>query len=94
MTKKDEKGGGKNFFYVFVRLNKLEKEPEYWVFPSLLVNKIIREIHKKYSGSRNKSGKKPKKTDIRAFVVRDHRLYPKKWGYVCSKKYYKNYSIF
>lgn len=87
MTKKDEEYSERGLFYIFVRLNQLEGEPEYWVFPSSIVSKRIKESHSKWLSIERRDGKKHKDTDIRIFMVRNHALYPKDWNEICRKNY-------
>ena len=36
LSQKDDSGQSKDFFYIFVRLNEFETEPDFWVIPSNL----------------------------------------------------------
>jgi hypothetical protein len=48
LSNKDEVGASDDFFYIFVILNKFEKEPDFWVIPSKVVNSTICGSHKKF----------------------------------------------
>jgi len=90
---KDEKGGSDDFYYIFVRLNKFIKEPDFWVIPSKVVNTLLSEEHKKWLSMSSLSGKKHKDNPIRLLPVELTRgaklVYPENWEKEIAK-YYKN----
>jgi len=92
MGKKDEETSERGLFYIFVRLNQLEEEPDYWIFPSSIVSKRVKESHEKWLRIERRDGGKHKDTDIRSFMVKDDKLYPEGWGKICDK-HYKNTKI-
>lgn len=64
---KDEIGGHEDFFYVFITLNKMESEPNYWVVPSIRVNKILKDVNNIYFNKPGKKGQKLNDVGLRKF---------------------------
>lgn len=95
LSEKDEKGGAKDFYYVFVRLNEFKKEPEFWVVPSKRVNYILRKSHKIWKKTRGKKGQKHGKSNVRNFFIEFTESIKKYYPSVTEseiKNYYKNVS--
>ncbi len=87
VSNKDEKGASSDFFYVFVKLNKFVKEPDFWVIPSKVVNLLVSESHKKFLDRGNKDN------SIRLLPIKLTKgaklLFPENWEEEVQK-YYKN----
>ena len=90
---KDEIGYSNDFYYAFVKLNKFEKEPDFWIIPSEIVCPLIKNAHKKWGDTPGKNNRKHGTSAIRwlPFEVRgaDEIYYPKEWDNEI-KQYYKN----
>jgi hypothetical protein len=95
LSKKDEEGGAKDFYYVFVRLNEFKKEPEFWVVPSKRVNYILKKSHAIWKKTRGKKGQKHGESSVRNFLVlvsKNAKIY---YPFVSEREiqsYYKNIS--
>jgi len=93
LSQKDEEGGSEDFYYAFVKLNEFEIEPEFWVIPSLIVNKILADSDRIYSSTPGRKGQARKSTSLRIMPVvvskYNESFYPKTWENDL-KKYYKN----
>jgi len=92
MSPKNEEIIENNLFYGFVRLNSLEKEPEFWIVPSRVVASQVKKSYNKWVNSLGRNGKKHKPGPWRAFRIKTDKYYPKKWTEKC-KKYYKAISL-
>jgi hypothetical protein len=90
---KDESGQSNDFYYAFVKLNKFEKEPDFWIIPSKIVCPLIKEAHKKWTETLGKNNKKHGVSTIRwlPFEIKgaDEIYYLKEWENEI-KQYYKN----
>lgn len=94
LSNKDEEGGSDDFYYAFVRLNEFKKEPDFWIVPSKVVNKILFESSNIYFNKKlRRDGKKHKDVGLRNFWIEmtktSKELYPENWENIL-KKYYKN----
>ncbi len=93
LSVKDEVGLAKDFYYVFVRLNEYKTEPDYWIIPSKIVCKLIKEAHKKWTTTLGKNDRPHGKSNIRILPIElrgaQNIYYPKAWTKQV-KKYYKN----
>ena len=59
LSVKDEDGESDDFYYVFVRLSKdFSKEPDFWIIPSKIVCRLIKEASKKWMDGSGRNGKK------------------------------------
>lgn len=91
MDEKDEKRIEKNLFYAFVRLNNLEKAPEYWIVPSKIVAAYVKSSHKRWTRT---LGLKKQKHDCkfkgRAFRIKWDKYSPENWSEKCERYYKKN----
>lgn len=93
LAEKDENGASDDFFYAFVKLNKFNKEPDFWIIPSKVVSKIIADSHRCYMKQMCKSGEMHKDGNLRNLWIENsassYRTYPKEWQSML-KGYYKN----
>jgi len=46
LSKKNENNISKDFFYIFVRMNDLKKNPDYWTMPSKIIGPYVKKRHK------------------------------------------------
>jgi len=87
LSNKDEEGASDDFFYVFVKLNKFVKEPDFWVIPSKVVNLLVSGSHKRFLDRGNKDN------SVRLLPITLTKgarlLFPETWEEEVSK-YYKN----
>lgn len=67
LNQKAENYFSDNLFYVFVNLNKNEKQPDYFVVPSKIVAKYCKEGHSIWLKTPSKKGQKHKDTTVRKF---------------------------
>lgn len=96
LSDKDEKGGTEDFYYAFVRLNEFKKEPDFWIVPSIIVNKVIFESSDIYFNKKlRRDGQKYNDVGLRNFWLEINKtnkdLYPENWEKELEK-YYKNLS--
>ncbi|MEI7765475.1 MAG: hypothetical protein WCI93_02710 [bacterium] len=93
LSEKDETGQADDFYYIFVKLNGFEQEPDFWVIPSKIVCPLIRDAHKKWGAMLGKNDRPHGISNLRRLplVVRgqDEKYYPKEWEKEI-KQYYKN----
>jgi len=96
LSSKDEEGQADDFFYVFVKLNGFNKEPDFWVIPSNTVCPLLKNNHSKWMKTLGRNGKKHGVSGIRLLdllhletreVIK--KFYPKDWNEQV-KEYYKN----
>ena len=92
MNEKCENFSSPDLFYAFVKINEFKKEPDFWIFPSKLVSKIIKENHLKWLKTPNKKGGKHKNNPFRKFSIINSPRYPKNWEKICQR-YYKNITL-
>ena len=87
LSNKDEEGASDDFFYVFVKLNKFVKEPDFWVIPSKVVNLLVSGSNKRFLDRGNKDN------SVRLLPITLTKgarlLFPETWEEEVSK-YYKN----
>ncbi|HAE36413.1 MAG: hypothetical protein UR85_C0002G0036 [Candidatus Nomurabacteria bacterium GW2011_GWF2_35_66] len=90
---KDETGQSDDFYYIFVKLNEFEREPDFWVIPSNIVCPLLREGHDKWRNTLGKNNKKHGVSNVRYLPIRlkgsDKLYYPQNWE-TKMEKYYKN----
>jgi hypothetical protein len=83
LNKKDDLGGTIDLFYAFVRLNRFEVEPDFWIVPSSRVSEVISDSHKRYLKKPKKDGGVHKDTKLRNFWVAltktSRGLFPDTW---------------
>ena len=93
LSAKDENGLAKDFYYAFVRLNEYKMEPDFWIIPSKIVCKLIKDAHQKWTITPGRNNKAHGKSDIRILPIElrgaQNIYYPKAW-IKQVKKYYKN----
>jgi len=93
LSVKDEKGAANDFYYAFVKLNRFNKEPDFWIIPSKVVCPFIKKADEKWMEKPGRKGQKHKGSTMRILPieVRESQklLYPKNWNEEV-KKYYKN----
>lgn len=68
LNEKCETYFAKNLFYVFVKLNNNEKEPEFFVVPSRVVAKFARTNHERWVGTLGRNGKQHINNSMRKFI--------------------------
>jgi hypothetical protein len=66
-----------DFYYAFVNLNELKEPIEYWLVPSELVAKTIKESHKIWLSLPGKNGQKHNDNPGRTFSVKPVNYAPK-----------------
>ena len=93
MSPKDGKIKDGNLFYVFVRLNNLKKEPEYWVFSSKIVADYITKNHKKWLKKPGLRKRKHKDGPWRSFRIKSDKYTPKDWTEKCKPHYKDIHSL-
>lgn len=85
LSKKDEeKSNIKNYFYVLVNLQGEGKLPEYYIFPQVILAKLIYKDHRDYLAAKSTR----KDTDMRVFDP-----YRKKMHLDSGEKYRNNWGI-
>lgn len=85
LWEKDENWWDKDWYYAFVMFNDLKTEPDFWIIPSQVVNKITKDSYQKrkeWKLSRND-------TKFRNLHLKLVDWYPKDWEEQL-KIYYKN----
>ena len=81
INKKAEELSEKNLVYVFVNLKSLDEFPDFYIVPSKVVSKQVKEGHAEWLLTSAKNGKKHKDTSMRMF--RDpNDLYKNKWDII------------
>jgi hypothetical protein len=96
LSEKDERGGGEDFFYVFVRMNELLTTPDYWVVPSFRVNVVLKQSHDIWKATLSKDGREHGESNIRNFFIEFSKVRKKYYPTVTDdeiKSYYKNLSL-
>ena len=71
-----------NLFYIFVDLRLGNEKPDFYIVPSEVVAKYIRESHANWLKTRSKSGEKHKDNPMRLFEINDDSIasnYLNKW---------------
>ncbi len=93
LSAKDEHGADKDFYYIFVKLNNFDKEPDFWVIPSLVVCPMVKKADELYMQTLGRNNREHKGSTLRILPVEARTsqipLYPKDWNNEV-KKYYKN----
>ncbi len=93
LSEKDEAGSAKDFYYAFVRLNEYKSEPDFWIIPSKVVCKLLRETHQKWKITPGRNGRPHGTSNVRILPIElrgaQNIYYPKTWANQV-KKYYKN----
>ena len=93
LSEKDEKDPAEDFYYIFVRLNLFEQEPDFWVVPSIRVSKIISDYHKEWLDTPNREGGEHHDSSIRKFCIykpsKAVNSFPDNWEEEVAG-YYKN----
>lgn len=68
ITKKAEMTKAENLFYVFVSFKDLQVRPEYFIVPSSIVAKSIRNSHTKWLKTPARNGESHKDNNLRKFT--------------------------
>lgn len=93
LSEKDELGASDDFFYAFVKLNRFNKEPDFWIIPSKIVSKLIADSHRFYLSQLGKNGQRHQDSKLRNLWIKGgyttKETYPKKWESML-KGFYKN----
>lgn len=93
LSVKDEHGAAGDFYYAFVKLNKFEKEPDFWIIPSKVVCPIVKTSNEIWLKTPGRNNKQHKGSTMRILPVmvseRQSNYYPKNWGEEVNK-YYRN----
>jgi hypothetical protein len=93
LSVKDEEGAAGDFYYAFVKLNRFEAEPDFWIIPSEIVCSLIRTAHRRWLQTPRRNGKPHKDTTMRSLPIKvtksETSLYLENWD-EDVKKYYKN----
>ncbi len=79
LNQKAENYYADNLFYVFVNLNDNEKHPDFFVVPSKIVAKYIKEHHENWLKMPGKKGQPHKDSSMRQFKDRNEE-YINKWA--------------
>lgn len=77
-SKSEQVDPKKNFFYVFVNLNGIEKSPDYFVVPSKVVSDYITEGHQNWLKTPGKKGQAHNDSNMRKFSLMDDK-YLRNW---------------
>ena len=92
LSRKDEEGAADDFYYAFVKLNKFNKEPDFWVIPSKVVCPLIANAHKKWLTITGSKGQAHNDSAMRVLPVDgtewQQGVYEKGWNEKV-KQYYK-----
>lgn len=67
LDKKAEAFISSSHFYVFVMLNKKNVKPDFFIVPSKIVAKFVKESHRKWLKGKSKTGKTRKDSSMRKF---------------------------
>jgi hypothetical protein len=67
LSHKAEVDFNNNLFYVFVNLKSLQDRPDYYIVPSKVVAKYVRESHASWLAGTSKSGKSRNDSTMRKF---------------------------
>jgi len=93
LSAKDEKGASDDFYYILVKLNDFEKEPDFWVIPSKVVCPLLFNEHKHWVENLGRNGQQRQDNSMRLLPIEltggARVRYPKNWEREISK-YYKN----
>jgi len=71
LQRKHEDIFSENFFYVFVDLKPENQKPDFYIVPSGIVAKYVKETHKKWLNTLSKSGKAHRDNNMRLFEIND-----------------------
>lgn len=78
LNKKGENYQAENLFYVFVNLNNNKRPPDFFIVPSTVVAKYIKEKHQDWLRTPGKNGRKHKDNTLRKFFDPNEN-YLNKW---------------
>lgn len=78
LDKKAEDFYSPSHFYVFVMLNKQEVKPDFFIVPSKIVAKFVKESHQKWIKGKSKRVKKRKDSSMRKFQDKEGK-YLNRW---------------
>ena len=67
LNKKSELSFSDNLFYVFVNLKTVDSRPDFYIVPSKVVAKFVKESHASWLSSPSKTGKIRKDSAMRKF---------------------------
>ncbi len=81
-----------NLYYAFVKLNKFEKMPDYWIVPARIVAEIIKESNQRWLITPGKDDQYHKETSMRKFFIKQNEFIPDDW-LETLKKYERNIEI-
>ncbi|UYP46498.1 hypothetical protein NEF87_002783 [Candidatus Lokiarchaeum ossiferum] len=87
LSEKSESLKSEDLFYAFVRTNKFESLPDFWMIPSKIVAEQTYNSHKKWL----QEDSNHKDNTMRTFWVKNHDLFPKNWGET-MEQYHNSYS--
>lgn len=93
LSAKDEGGQSDDFYYAFVKLNKFEIEPDFWIIPSNVVCPLVKKSHEAWLKTPGRNNNQHKSSTMRILPIKVRKsqshLYPENWDEEV-KKYYKN----
>lgn len=92
LGKKCENIFADDFYYAFVNLNELKESIEYWLIPSELVAKTIKESHQIWLSSPGKKGQKHNDNPTRGFSIKQVNYAPKWLDFKLIDSYKNNLS--
>jgi len=78
-----------NLFYAFISLDSFQSVPNFWIVPSKVVAKSLRDSHRKWRNTPNMQGGEHNETKIRNFCLYNEKYYPANWEQEVQK-YEKN----
>ena len=78
LDKKAEAFISSSHFYVFVMLNKQDVKPDFFIVPSKIVAKFVKESHQKWLKGKSKTAKKRKDSSMRKFQDKEGK-YLNRW---------------
>ncbi len=79
MNKKAESIIDDYLYYAFVRLNAPKGTPEYWIVPSTVVARVIKQSHETWLKTPGRKGRLHRDTTMRSFHIVSHEYYPEDW---------------
>jgi hypothetical protein len=78
LSKKAEDDYNDNLFYVFVNLKSLQDRPDYYIVPSNIVAKYVKDTHAAWLSGSSKTGKPREDSSMRKFYDSDG-IFLEKW---------------
>ena len=93
LSEKDEHGGEEDFYYIFVKLNELKNEADYWIIPSKRVNEVLKKSHEIWRKTPGRTGQAHGISNLRNLFIEISDNMKKYYPDISEaeiKSYYKN----